>query len=85
MKPVVAALLFHAPGLWLLAKQRLSPLAARLNVAALALTLVAMVVGGLQQGVLGVVVCWAVGHILWSLTLAALVHRGLGTRHDGGA
>lgn len=82
MNPVVAALLFHAPGLRLFAKRRLTPFAFKLNVVALAATAVAMVLGGLEYGLVGVAVAWFVGHTLWSITLAVLVHRGVATRHD---
>jgi hypothetical protein len=85
VSPVLAALLFHAPGVRLLARRRLSPLAFRLNLVALGLTGLVMALAGLRWGLTGVVAGWAVGHGLWSVTLAALVHRGVGTRHDGGA
>ena len=80
MNPTLAALLFHAPGLKLFAKRSLTPLAFKLNVVALVATACAMVLGGVEQGPLGVLVTWATGHALWSITLATLVHRGVGVR-----
>jgi hypothetical protein len=82
VNPVVAALLFHAPGLRLFAKRRLTPLALKLNLVAGGATLLAMAIGFFERGALGAVVAWAVGHTLWSITLATLVHRGIGARHD---
>ena len=77
MNPVVAAALFHAPGLRLFARRRLTPLAFKLNLVALVATAVVMLLGGLERGWVGVLVAWAVGHTLWSITLATLVHRGV--------
>ena len=85
MSPTLAALLFHAPGVRLLTRRRLSPLAVRLNVLAAAVTALAMLVAGDRHGPFGVLAAWAVGHVLWSVTLAMLVHRGPGLRHDAGA
>ena len=78
MNPVVAALLFHAPGVRLFARRRLTPLALKMNVVALVATAAVMVVGGLERGLTGVIVAWAVGHTLWSITLATLIQKGVG-------
>lgn len=78
MSPVLVAALFHAPGLRLLARRRLTPLAFKLNLVAAGATAVAMVLGGVELGARGVFVAWAVGHTLWSITLATLVRRGVG-------
>ena len=80
MNPVVAALLFHAPGLRLFAKRRLTPLAFKLNLVAAGATLLVMAVGFVERGALGAFVAWAVGHTLWSITLASLVQRGVGAK-----
>ena len=77
------ALLFHAPGLRLIAKHRLTPLAFKLNLVAAGATAVAMVLGGLELGARGVFVAWLTGHSLWSITLATLVQRGVGARYNG--
>jgi hypothetical protein len=84
MSPVLAALLFHGPGVRLFAKRRLSPLAVRLNLAAVAVTGLAMVLAGARAGPPAVLGAWALGHSLWSVTLAVLVHRGSGLLHDAG-
>jgi hypothetical protein len=83
VSPALAAALFHAPGMRLLTGHRLTPLALKLNVVALAATAVAMVLCGLERGPLGVALAWLAGHTLWSLTLATLVHRGVGARYNG--
>jgi O-antigen/teichoic acid export membrane protein len=82
VNPVVAALLFHALGLRLFAKRRLTPFVLKLNVVALVATAAAMALAGLEWGFTGVAVAWLVGHTVWSITLAVLVHRGVATRHD---
>ncbi len=75
MSPVVAALLFHAPGVRLFTKHRVSARVLWLNAAAVAATAALMVVAGFQRGPLGVLVAWLVGHVAWSVTLAAIVSR----------
>jgi hypothetical protein len=70
--------LFHAPGLKLLARARLSPHAVKLNVAAAALTLAAMAYAWLSGR--SVFLAWLIGHFAWSTVLAALALRGQVTR-----
>jgi hypothetical protein len=70
--------LFHAPGLKLLARARLSPLTVKLNVIAAALTLAAMAEAWLSGR--SVLVGWLIGHFAWSATLAMLALRGQVTR-----
>jgi hypothetical protein len=80
VNPTLAAFLFHAPGLKLLAKRSLTPLAFKLNLVALGATACAMVLGGIERGPLGVLLAWFTGHTMWSITLATMVHRGVGAR-----
>ena len=75
MSPALAALLFHAPGVRLLTKRKLTPLGLKLNIVAGSATVVAMLVAGMWRGPLEAFIAWAVGHTLWSITLASSVQR----------
>jgi len=80
VSPVVAALLFHAPGVRLFTKHRLSSRVLWLNAAAIGATVALTVVAGLRYGALGALSAWAFGHVCWSITLATIVHREI---HSG--
>ena len=75
MKPALAAALFHAPGVYVLAKRRLTPAGVKLNALAVGLTAAAMIAGGLARGLPGVLVAWAVAHTLWSAVFSRNVER----------
>lgn len=79
MSPVVAALLFHAPGVRLFTKQRLSSQVLLMNAVAVGLTAGLMLGAGTLGGPLWVLLAWAVGHVTWSITLATIVHREIHT------
>ncbi len=74
------AFVFHAPGVVVLAGRRLTRRARRVNLLALALTLLAMaaayllaVDGGVGRAVL---VTWLVGHFAWSVLFSVWIARG---------
>ncbi len=77
----------HAPGLWWFARRRLGPRALRVNLVAVALTLLAMAVAHGFPGGDGpwgrVLVAWLVGHFSWSCVLAAWVFLGGATMGRG--
>ncbi|MBL8955627.1 MAG: hypothetical protein JNK82_32935 [Myxococcaceae bacterium] len=77
MSPVVAALLFHAPGVMFLTKHRLSTRARWLNAAAVAVTLALIAVAFFARGFTAAFVTWLVAHAAWSVVLALLVKREL--------
>ncbi len=74
------AFVFHAPGVVVLARRRLTLRARRVNLLALALTLLAMIAayllavdGGAGRAVL---VTWLIGHFAWSVVFSSWIALG---------
>jgi hypothetical protein len=69
----VVAFLFHAPGLWIFFRARLSPATVRANVVAVGFTLAAIAIAGAaaKDGgrIAAVLTAWAIGHVLWGFEL----------------
>lgn len=69
----LVALFGHAPGLWIVYREKLQPELRRANLMAVAATLIAMaaIVCFLDEARwIGVLVAWLVGHLSWGAYLA---------------
>ncbi|MBS2028863.1 MAG: hypothetical protein JST54_13255 [Deltaproteobacteria bacterium] len=66
----IVGFLGHAPGLWLIARFKLDPVTARLNVAAALATVAAIVGAGFHAGGWAAFLAWVGGHFAWSGVLA---------------
>ena len=81
----MVAFLAHAPGLYWLAGRTMVPAWARMNVAAVAATFLAMGASGVAlsdrgQAGMGIAATWMLGHFAWSVGLAWGVLRGKALR-----
>ncbi|MCA9715512.1 MAG: hypothetical protein H6713_39735 [Myxococcales bacterium] len=74
------AFVFHAPGVVVLGGRRLTRRARRVNLVALALTLVAMLaayeLAPAGRAGSATLITWLVGHFAWSVAIASWIARG---------
>ncbi len=69
----LVAFLFHAPGLWLVYRERLPRRLYAANAVAIGVTLVAAAVAFVRLDGLAAAAAWASGHVLWGAVLAAKI------------
>ncbi|HEU0035115.1 MAG TPA: hypothetical protein VFQ53_31025 [Kofleriaceae bacterium] len=69
MKRLVA-FLFHAPGLYVVYRERLPWEMVKKNLVAIAVTLAAMLGTGVVAGPLAAILAWGAGHAAWGAYLA---------------